>query len=388
MTPAARPAARPRDQGPDRAPAVPVTLGGRVIPQPLFVPDATRGAVRTVPTSLLPTSHVEAILVSTAHLAVQPGISVLAALGGIRAFTGWDGPVISDSGGFQVFSLLAGGNGLASVSSAGLSYRFSPKQRFRQLTPQTCIQTQLRLGSDVVYCLDYCTHPKAPAAEQDLSLSLTLRWARQCRAEFDRLVAGLPEASRPMLFAVVQGGADPERRERCAAELAGIGFDGYGFGGYPVVDGQLVDEVHQVAELVPPGSLLHGLGIGTPENVVGAWRSGYGIFDCTLPTRNARRGVLYAGLDLGALGAPGSPGLYRVVRIGDERWVRHRGPVDPDCDCQMCELPAGYVAHLFRLDEPLGGTLMSLHNLRFYTRLTDGLRAVAGDAPASSRHHR
>jgi queuine tRNA-ribosyltransferase len=347
---------------------------------PVFIPDATRAAVRGVPTSMLPGSGVEAVLVSTAHLATQPGTSVVSALGGVRALMGWAGPVVSDSGGFQVFSLMSSGRGLATVSDDGLSYRFSPKQRHRQLTPRSCIETQLRLSADIVYCLDYCTHPNATAAEQDRSVELTLRWAAECRSVFDRLVADVPLAERPLLFAVIQGGAGPARRSRCAQALAEIGFDGYGFGGYPVVEGRLVDEVSQVAELAPPGAVLHGLGIGTPENLVSAWRAGYGMFDCTLPTRNGRRGVVYTGLDLDALDGPG---FYRVARMGDERWVRRRAPVDPGCDCEMCCLPAGYIAHLFRLEESLAGTLMSLHNLRFYTRLTDALRARR-DGPAEA----
>ncbi|MDQ2811795.1 MAG: queuine tRNA-ribosyltransferase family protein [Actinomycetota bacterium] len=339
---------------------------------PVFVPDATRAAIRSVPTSMLRGAGVEAVIVSTAHLATQPGTSVVSALGGLRALMGWDGPVLSDSGGFQVFSLMTSGRGLATVSDAGLSYRFSPKHRYRQLTPKSCIETQLRLGSDIMYCLDYCTHPNAAAAEQDRSVELTVRWAAECRSVFDRLVADVPPPERPLLFAVIQGGADPARRARCAQALADIGFDGYGFGGYPIVDGRLVEEVAQVAELAPPGAILHGLGIGTPENLVSAWRAGYVIFDCTLPTRNARRGVVYTGLNIDAAERPG---LYRVARMGDERWSRQRTPVDPDCDCEMCRLPAGYIAHLFRLEEPLAGTLASVHNLRFYSRLTDALRA-------------
>jgi queuine tRNA-ribosyltransferase len=133
-----------------------------------------------------------------------------------------------------------------------------------------------------------------------------------------------------------------------------------------------VDEVALVAELLPKGSLLHGLGLGSPENLVISWRAGYGIFDCTLPTRNARRGVLYTNLDSTALGARG---FYRHVNLGDERWVREKGPLDPTCDCEMCTtLPAAYVAHLFRVEDVLAGTLGSLHNLRFYTRLVDALR--------------
>lgn len=360
--------------------AIPAGLRTRrgTLQLPLFVPDATRAAIRAVPTSQLPRSGVEALLVSTAHLANQPGASVVASLGGIHSFMGWDGPIVADSGGFQVFSLLSSGQGLASVSEAGLSYRFSPKSKHRQLTPKSCIETQFRLGADIVYALDYCTHPNAPAAEQDRSVELTLRWAAQCRATFDRLAADIAPADRPLLFAVVQGGSDEQRRARCATALAEIGFDGYGFGGYPIVAGRLVDEVALVAELVPAGSVLHGLGIGTPESLVSAWRSGYDLFDCVLPTRNGRRGVVYVDLDVDRLSD--SSGLCRIARLGDEKWVRRRGPVDPGCDCEMCSLPAGYVAHLFRLDEVLAGTLASLHNIRFYTRLINALRAAGGGA--------
>src|SRR5262249_23096525 len=157
----------------------------------------------------------------------------------------------------------------------------STKQKLRQLTPKACIETQLRLGSDILYCLDYCTHPAAPADQQERSVELTLRWAAECRAVFDWLVADVAVEERPLLFAVMPGGPDRRLRTRCAQELAAIGFDGYGYGGYPIVDGRLVDEVELVAQLAPPGSVLHGLGIGTPENLVRAWRLGYQIFDCT-----------------------------------------------------------------------------------------------------------
>lgn len=349
---------------------------------PVFVPDATRGVIRGVPTSRLPGHGVEALLVSTAHVAMQPGASVVRSAGGIHSFMAWDGPVISDSGGFQVYSLLASPERLASVNDSGFSYRFSPKKkRFHRLTPESCIELQLRLGADIIYCLDYCTHPGAPDSQQEQSVALTIRWARQCRATFDRATAGLPAGQRPLLFAVVQGGADKDRRARCAQALAEIGFDGYGFGGYPIVTGRLVDEVALVAQLVPPGSVLHALGIGTPENLIQAWQAGYHLFDCALPTRNARRGVLYTHLDhtgLDAALATGGRQFYRVTRLHDERWVRERGPVDPGCDCEMCaSLPAAYVAHLFRVEDTLAGLLASLHNLRFYARLTAALRAHA-----------
>lgn len=357
------------------------------LPLPVFVPDATRGTIRGVPTGLLPAHGVDALLVNTTHLAARPGAAVVRSLGGIHEFMGWDGPVISDSGGFQIYSLLAGEPGLGSVSTSGFSYRFSRKARFRRLTPRSCIELQLRLGADIVYCLDYCTHPAAPDGQQEQSVELTVRWAAQCRAVFDQAVADLPASQRPRLFAVVQGGPDKDRRAWCAHALAEIGFDGYGYGGYPVADGGLVAEVSLVAQLTPPGSPRHALGIGTPENLVAAWRTGYDIFDCALPTRNARRGILYTHLDRAALAAtvagspaggdPGPARFYRITRLADERRVRQRGPVDPDCDCQLCRHhSAGYLAHLFAVEDAAAGTLASLHNLRFYTRLTSVLRTL------------
>ena len=345
---------------------------------PVFVPDATRAVVRGVPTDRLSDAHVSALLVSTAHLATQPGASVVGALGGVHRFMGWSGPMISDSGGFQAFSLLSSQQGLAEVTDAGLTYRFSPGKRYRRLTPLSCVQTQLRLGADIVYCLDYCTSPAAPAEEQKRSVELTLRWAAECREAFDRLVADRPAEECPLLFAVVQGGPDEDLRARCAEALVDIGFDGYGYGGYPIANGRLVDEVRLVAELLPTGTPLHGLGIGTPENLIESWQAGYGIFDCTLPTRNARRGVLYIHLDVDAIGS-GRP--YRIARLTDERWVREKGPIDPSCDCPMCTtLPGGAVAHLFRIEDALAGTLASLHNLRFYTRLTEALHRLGAEA--------
>lgn len=372
------------DPGPAAVPAPTVHTRRGLLTAPVFVPDATRGVVRGVPTAMVARLGIQAALVSTAHLAAQPGASVVARLGGVHTFMGWQGPVVSDSGGFQVFSLLGSGSSLAKVSDAGLQYRFSPRQKYRSLTPRSCIETQLRLGADVVYCLDYPTHPAAPDAEQDRGVALTLRWAAECRATFDRLVADTPPEQRPLLFAVVQGGSSTARRRHCAEALAELGFDGYGFGGYPVVDGRLVDEVALVAELVPAGSVLHGLGIGTPESVAAAWRAGYHLFDCTLPTRNARRGVLYTHLDTAALSSPEPGRFYRHARMDHERWVRETGPVDPDCDCEMCTtVPAGYVAHLYRVEDALAGVLGSLHNLRFYVRLMNALRDVPHTPPPS-----
>jgi queuine tRNA-ribosyltransferase len=335
---------------------------------PVFVPDATRGVIRGVTPDQLRAVGVEALLVSTAHLAGQPGASVVAKLGGIHEFTAWQGPIVSDSGGFQAFSLLTA-NGLGQLSDRGFRYRFSPKEKYRQLTPESAIQAQVRMGADIVYCLDLCTSPKATREDQERSVELTERWARQCRRAFDALMADR-DPPHPLLFAVVQGGPHADLRARCAETLAEIGFDGFGFGGYPVLEGRLVDEVVGLRDLVPDAP-LHGLGIGSPDNLIAAWAAGYDVFDCVLPTRNGRRGVLYRMSD-DPLGRDAT-----IARMDNQRWIRERGPIDPTCDCPACStFSAGYLAHLFAIEDRLAATLGSLHNLRFYVRLLERLRAA------------
>jgi queuine tRNA-ribosyltransferase len=335
---------------------------------PVFVPDATRGVIRGVDPTQLRSVGVETLLVSTAHLTVQPGASVVAKLGGIHDFTRWDGPIISDSGGFQAFSLLSA-NGLGQLSDHGFQYRFSPKDKLRQLTPESCIQAQVRMGADIVYTLDLCTSPKATRADQEHSVELTERWARKCRRVFDDLMKDR-DPPHPLLFAVVQGGPHADLRERCATTLAEIGFDGFGFGGYPILEGRLVDEVVALPSLVG-GAPLHGLGIGSPDNLITAWAAGYDVFDCVLPTRNGRRGVLYRMSD-DPLGRGAT-----IARMDNQRWIRERGPIDPTCDCPACTgFSAGFLAHLFTIEDRLAATLGSLHNLRFYARLLERLRAA------------
>jgi queuine tRNA-ribosyltransferase len=337
---------------------------------PAFLPDGTRGVVRTVDGSDVAGSGVRGVMVNTLHLGETPGIGVVRAAGGIHRFMGWDGPVVSDSGGFQAYSLqLARGN-LAKVTADGFSYRVKPGARRRLLTAERCVRQQLRLGSDVIFCLDECTHPDAPADAQRESVERTLRWARAGRATLDQELAG--GRDRPLVFAVVQGGMDRELRRRCAEGLLEIGFDGFGFGGWPIDDrGQLVEMVAEVADLLPPEVPKHALGIGRPENVVAAHRAGYAMFDCTLPTRNARRGAVYVFTGE-AIGEDRT--FYRQVQVDGERFRRDARPIEDGCDCATCtRFTRAYLAHLFSIGDALGLRLATIHNLRFYTRLIEAL---------------
>jgi len=337
---------------------------------PAFLPDATRAVVRSVDAEDLRRVGIQALTASTFHLAHRPGLGAVRAVGRLHAFMGWDGPILTDSGGFQVYSLLAESGKLGSITKKGFHYRLEPGADRTTLTPARCVQTQLALGADAAVCLDHCTHPSAPPDEQRRSVENTLRWARRCREEFDRLTADRED--KPRLLAVVQGGADPDLRKRCAEELLGVGFDGYGFGGWPVDDeGALSEMVPLVADILRGRGLLWGLGIGKPEHIAAAAACGYDLFDCVLPTRDARHRRLYVWRDAPA----GGERFYDRLYIQDARHRRDPSPVDATCDCPCCRTYSrAYLHHLFHIGDGLAARLATLHNLRFYTRIMESLR--------------
>jgi len=334
---------------------------------PSFLPDATRGAVRAVDARDVRAAGIEALMVNALHLGEQPGATVLKSAGGIHAFTGWSGPVFSDSGGYQVYSLIRQSKSQGSVAEGGFTYRTGGRRR--ELTPRRAIQRQWELGADVLFCLDHCTHPADPADAQRESVANTLRWARECREEYRELCERSEGRQRPLLYAVVQGGSDRDLRRRCIEELEALGFDGYGFGGWPVDGrGDLEEAVFFVAQELK-GRPLHALGIGSPANVVAAAHAGYGTFDCVIPTRDARHGRLYLRRAEG----------FTSVSARDEGWIRDFGPVDPSCDCTCCTgVSRAYLHHLFALEDHGAFRLATLHNLRFYARLTESLRRGEG----------
>ncbi len=352
---------------------------------PAFLPDATKGVVRTVDATDLAAVGVEAVCVNTWHLARAPGTRAVERLGGIHRFMGFDGPVLSDSGGFQILSLLASGAYEGSASNKGIRWR-SKGEETALLTPEKCIRWQSKLGADLLVCLDHCTRPEEPAADQRTSVEHTVRWAAECKTTRDR-VADETGRAWPLL-AVIQGGDDPALRRECATRLLEIGFDGYAFGGWPVrEDGVLVESVALVAELAPKDQPLWGLGIGKPENLVAAARRGYTLFDCVLPTRDARHGRLY--VRLGGVqtkcASVNDPPWYEHLYLGDEKHAVADEPLEPGCPCPTCaRWSRGYLHHLWQVKDPLGLRLATLHNLSFYARLMKELRGerAAGGTPA------
>ena len=364
----------------------PLVTAHGVLPLPTFLPDATRGVVRSLDAADVANTGIPGLMVNALHLSSNPGASVISEAGGIHKFSGWNGPVASDSGGFQVYSLLHDASGLATVTRKGFSYRFDPGQSSRLLTPERCARIQHRLGADIAFCLDHCTHPEAPAEEQRQSVSNTVEWAGRFKMEMSRLTdTAKPARTGPLLFAVIQGGASANLRKECVEKLQPLGFDGYGFGGWPTDgSGELVDMVGQVAEMAPAGAPLHALGIGSPENLVAAYRLGYDLFDCVLPTRDARHKRLYAFRK----GAEGSKlegrDFFEKVYIGDRRHVRDHSPIEEGCDCHCCQRHSrAFLHHLFRVGDHLALRLATIHNLRFYARLTGMLGRLGRESDMS-----
>lgn len=344
---------------------------------PVFLPDATRGVIRTLDARDLSECGIEALMVNAMHLQNHPGVTVISSLGGIHSFMDWKGPVASDSGGFQIFSLMHRGSSEGAVSQHGFSFSLGNEKRRRKLTPETSIHRQLRLGSDILFCLDHCTHPDSDNTVQRESVNNTVRWAKMCKEAFEKIVKNL-DGGRPLLFAVVQGGESRELRRECAERLFEIGFDGYGYGGWPVdAEGRLLPSVEYTAQLIPSGVPKHALGIGKPETLVEAFRIGYEMFDCVIPTRDARHRRLYVfpqdplTVDLGV------PKFYVNVYMEDEKHARGGRPVSETCDCACCShYTRAYLHHLFKIGDPLASRLATIHNLRFYVRLIERLRKM------------
>lgn len=349
---------------------------------PAFLPDGTQGVVRGVDAQDLLTCGVQAVQMNVFHLMQRPGSSTIQALGGLHKMVGWKRPLFTDSGGFQVYSLIRQNPKSGSISDKGAVFRVEG-QKFN-LTPEKSVQLQVSYGSDVVICLDDCTHVDDSDVVQAESVRRTVAWARRCKTEFTRLLdeKKLDEAARPKLVAVVQGGGSADLRRHCAEQLLEIGFDGYGYGGWPL-DGEgnlLIEMLAAVREAIPPQFTVHALGVGHPENIVACARLGYELFDSTMPTRDARHGRLYA-FTQDPTNKPTdqqtnslSANFFRYTYVKDDKHIKANQPVSPYCDCPVCaHYSLGYLHHLFKLNDSLYPRLATMHNLRFMMQLMDNL---------------
>ncbi len=322
-----------------------------VVDTPAFMPVGTYGVVKAVTAEEVAGLGAQIVLGNTFHLWLRPGLEVIAAHGGLHRFMGWQGPILTDSGGFQVWSLTH----LRQIGEEGVRFA-SPVDGARlMLTPERSMEIQRVLGSDIVMSFDECTPYPADRDTAGTSMELSLRWAARSR----RAHEGNPNA----IFGIVQGGMYEDLRERSLEGLMQIGFDGYALGGLSV--GEPKAEMQRIiahsAPILPADRPRYLMGVGTPEDIVYAVAHGIDMFDCVMPTRNARHGVLFTRAG--------------ELRIKNARHRDDTGPIDPACDCYTCRhFSRAYLHHLFRSGESLAGRLNTLHNLRYYQVLMRELR--------------
>ena len=332
---------------------------------PFYMPDATRGFVKLTDNAAVRRTGTEALVVNTFHLYLQPGLEVIKKAGGIHKFMAWSGPLLSDSGGFQVFSLIHKNKQMGKITDDKVVFKSPLDGSVHDLTPEKSIQIQFALGVDMMVCLDDCPPNEFSRSDLEKAVTRTIAWAKRCRTEYDKQLKKrkLSGVKRPLLFAVIQGGAEIDLRQYCAQELAKIGFDGYGFGARPIdQEGKFLAEVlEKTADFIPKNALRFALGIGTPEDIIRCAKMGWDMFDCVIPTREGRHGKLFS--------AP--IGLkYKTANISNAKFALDFSPINRSSRLsELKDNSRAYLHHLFRLNEPLGHKLASLNNLEFYQDL-------------------
>jgi len=352
------------------------TIRGKKLSLPVFFPDATRAVLKTLDSTDLVNTKTPGILVNTFHLYFQLGKEVLKKHGGVGGFMSYPGGLISDSGGFQVMSIIKSNPDQGKVIDEGVVYRPSRNKKII-FTPEESIKFQSAIRPDMMVVLDDFTPPQANRKQAEQTVRRTISWAKRCKKEFQKIYAKVPKAKRPYLLAVVQGGDFLDLRKYCAQELVKIGFDGFGYGGWPIkANGEFNYEVAQtIADSTPKDYLLYGLGIGKPDEIVKLVKMGFHIFDCVLPTRDARHQRLYvytaSSIDKINLA---SKKFYKYFVPTKSKYRNSTDPVSTACDCLLCtNYTRGYLYHLFKTGDPTALRLATIHNLRFYSLLMEKL---------------
>ena len=349
---------------------------------PAFMPVGTAGAVKAVTPRDLAAAGAGMVLANTYHLHLRPGDELIARRGGLHRFMGWSGPILTDSGGYQVFSLAA----RRVIAEEGVRFRSHLDGSEHELSPETATDIQARLGSDVAMAFDECTPWPASVDEARISMERTLRWARRSRARHDAL-SGSPEGAGAgmttpgqLQFGIVQGGMYPGLRERSARATTGLAFDAYAIGGLSVGEPTPVmyDVAGTTAALLPDDRPRYLMGVGMPDDLVESVARGIDLFDCVLPTRNARNGQLFT--------RTGPLSIKAAARAEDDR------PVDPACACYTCtHFSRAYLRHLHVAKEMTGAVLNTVHNLHFYLdtmrRIRDAIQSGGFERFRQAFHH-
>jgi queuine tRNA-ribosyltransferase len=318
---------------------------------PVFMPVGTQATVKGLTPEQLIEAGAQIVLGNTYHLTLRPGDTLIAELGGLHRFMGWNGPILTDSGGFQIYSLAP----TRKIDDRAAVFRSHIDGALLELTPERAIAIQENLGSDIAMCLDECPPADTPPDYLREAVRRTIHWAERCREAHRR--------TDQALFAIVQGGTDVELRARCAAALTVLDFPGYALGGFSVGETaeQMVAALGPTAALLPADRPRYLMGVGRPEDILAAVASGIDMFDCVLPTRNGRNASAFT--------ADGP------LRLRNARHKRDSSPIESGCRCYTCRhFSRAYLHHLFLADEMLGPTLLSLHNVAFYCRLMAEVR--------------
>ena len=329
------------------------------VPTPVFMPVGTAGTVKAMTADAVRATGARMVLGNTYHLMLRPGAERIARLGGLHRFMDWHGPILTDSGGFQVMSL----SGLRKMDADGVTFQSHVDGSRHRLTPERSVEIQHLLGADVTMCFDECTPFPATHEQAATSMRLSMRWAARSREAF------VPRPGHG-LFGIVQGSVFPDLRAESVAALTGIGFEGYAVGGLAVGEGQeaMFTTLECTTPLLPGDKPRYLMGVGTPSDLIGAVRRGIDMFDCVMPTRSGRTGRAYT--------------RGGVINIRNARHAEDNRPLDPACACPACRGHSrAYLHHLFKANEMLGPMLLTWHNIQYYQDLMAELRAgiLAGD---------
>ena len=329
------------------------------VPTPVFMPVGTAGTVKAMTADAVRATGARMVLGNTYHLMLRPGAERIARLGGLHRFMDWHGPILTDSGGFQVMSL----SGLRKMDADGVTFQSHIDGSRHRLTPERSVEIQHLLGADVTMCFDECTPFPATHEQAATSMRLSMRWAARSREAF------VPRPGHG-LFGIVQGSVFPDLRAESVAALTGIGFEGYAVGGLAVGEGQeaMFTTLECTTPLLPSDKPRYLMGVGTPSDLIGAVRRGIDMFDCVMPTRSGRTGRGYT--------------RGGVINIRNARHAEDDRPLDPACACPACRGHSrAYLHHLFKANEMLGPMLLTWHNIQYYQDLMAELRAgiLAGD---------
>ena len=346
-----------KTEGDTRARLGRVTTRHGTFDTPAFMPVGTQGTVKGVLPDQIAGTGAQVILANTYHLMLRPGERVVAELGDLHRFMGWPGPILTDSGGFQVFSL----SDINKINDDGVTFKSHVDGSMVHLTPRRSIEVQNALGADIIMAFDECPPANAPREYHETAVARTVRWAEMC-------IEAHARAADQSLFGIVQGGTHEDLRASCAEKLVAMNFPGYAIGGVAVGEGfeEMVRAVRFTAPLLPEGKPRYLMGVGFPRDIVEAVAAGVDMFDCVLPTRNGRNA--YAFTAAGPL------------RLRNSRFQRDAGPIEAGCDCYACRnFTRGAVRHFFFAGEMLGPVLVSVHNIRFYQRLMADIRRAIGD---------